>query len=52
MNVTQMQLASRLLGVMTACATLGSLEMDSHVKVAKQFGFEMLSLYTDIVSLP
>jgi len=45
MNVIQMQLASTLLGVMTVCATLGSLEMDSHAKVDKQFGFEMLSLY-------
>jgi len=45
MNVIQMQLASTLLGVMTVCATLGSLEMDCHAKVDKQFGFEMLSLY-------
>jgi len=30
MNVTWMQPVSTLLGVMTAFATLGSLEMDSH----------------------
>jgi len=33
-NVTRMQLASTVLGVMTACATLGSLEMDSHALVS------------------
>ena len=36
MNVTQMQLASTHSGVMTACATLGSLEMDSHAQVGNQ----------------
>jgi len=34
MIVTRMQLASTLLGVTTACATLGSLEMDSHALVS------------------
>ena len=34
-----MQLASTLLGVMTACATLGSLEMDSHALVSSKHWF-------------
>ena len=36
MAVTQMQLAQTQLEVMSAIATLGSLEMDIHVQVSKQ----------------
>ena len=36
MAVTQMQLAQTQLEVISAVATLGSLEMDIHVQVSKQ----------------
>jgi len=42
MNVTRMQLASTLLGVMTACATLGSLEMDTCAQARFWFVFTLL----------
>jgi len=41
-----MQLASTLLGVMTACATLGSLEMDLRVQVSSKHWFAQCGMLT------